>query len=310
MTTFDDRIRDRVAALGITLAGHPRLRFWLRTAGIVLLLAAVQAWAFSRSTMPRIAEASRQLTALQQEVNDNRLANLSLEALQEYWSTVDSPVTKRQVLELRDNFIDRFAADPAGAVAELELVTGSFEAANVIEEEVLATLRRRVGQLAGMYADHYGAALAAYEYPAWYLQPTAGLLNDDGERQRALAFNHALYLVEIRDAAAALEIFDELRDAPEFESGPLRSRLLFALARLQFQAWQIEPDPGFLGEALQYTQQSARADADFELPKVFLEYLLSIDRQAAEVEMSPQEGEGSGEGEGERGAIVTEPEDF
>jgi hypothetical protein len=161
-----------------------------------------------------------------------------------------------------------------------------------------------------MYADHYGAAIAAYAHPAWYLQPTAGLLNNDRERSRALEFNHALYLIEVRDAGAALEIFDELRDAPEFESGPLRSRLLFALSRLQFQAYEVEKNPGFLVEALQYAQQSARADAGFELPKVFLEYLLSIDRAATQVDMSPMEGEGTGEGEGERGAIITIPEDF
>lgn len=310
MTTFIDDTRDRIAMLGSSLAGHPRFRFSLRAAGALLVLAAVQAWAFGRATEPGIETAAEQLAALQQEVNDNRLANLTLQTLQEYWDSVDDEATRRRVLELRDNVVDRFPSEPAAAVAELARVTKSFEARDSVEQEVLALLADRVERLDRLYTDWYAKAIDTWETPPWYLQPTAGLLNNDRERSLALAFNHALYLVEIRDAGTALEIFDELRDAPEFESGPLRSRLLFAMARLQFQAYQVQKDPGFVREALQYAQQSARADAGFELPKVFLEYLLSIDRDAAQVDMSPMEGEGTGEGEGERGAIVSAPEDF
>lgn len=310
MTSIVDDIRARASAFGATLAGHPRFRFWLRTAGILLLFAAIQAWAFDRGSAPLIADAGEQLAALQQEVNDNRLANLSLEALQDYWNIAGDQATKRRILELRDTVVERFPADPAGAVGELVRVTNGFEPSNTVEEEVLTLLGQRVAGLERMYADHYAAAIAAYDRPAWYLQPTAGLLNNDREKSRALEFNRALYLIEIRDAGAALEIFEQLRDAPEFESGPLRSRLLFALSRLQFQAYQVEKNPGFLNEALQYAQQSARADAGFELPKVFLEYLLSIDRAAAPVDTAPLEGEGAGEGEGEQGAIVADPEDF
>ena len=292
------------------LMASGRLQAWLRWGGALLLLAGLQAWGFARTTVPLIAEAEQQLVALQQEVTDNQLVNSSLEALQAYWSSVDDDVVKREVLELRDTVITRFNSNPAAAVDELARVTAELEARSVVEQEALATLERRVSRLARMYADHYGAAITAYSYPPLYLQPVAGLLNNDRERNHALDYNHALYLMDVRDTSGALEILDALREEPEFEAGAWRARLLFAMSRLQFQAFQLDKDPAFFRESLQYAQESARADADYALPKVFLEYLLSIDRNATQVDTAPMEGEGTGEGEGERGAIVASPEDF
>ncbi len=303
-------LRERTAAFAATLAGRPRAQAWLRAAGIVLLVAALQAWAFYRQAAPRIEDAAGALAALQQEINDNRLANLSLETLQEYWTAVDDEPTRRRILELRDDVVARFPDDPAGAALELARVSRTFEAATPVEEEILSALVARVDRLEALYTDRYAAAIAAYERPAWYLQPTAGLLNNDRETSAALAFNHALYLVAVRDAGAAFEIFDDLRERPAFASGPRRARLLYAIGRLHVQAWEIGKDPAFLGEALSYTQQSLRADAAFAEAGLVLDYLLSVDRNATQVDMAPTEGEGSGEGEGERGAIVTDPEDF
>ncbi len=295
------------------LAAHlhdRRFQRGLRLLGALLLVAGLQAFAFNRSVAPVIDRAGEQLSALSLEVTDNRLVNQSLEALQDYLNSIDDELVRRQILELRDTVVQRFAADPASAVAEMARVSAGFEADSVIEQEALDALVGRVERINDLYTDHYAMAIAAVSYPAWYLQPTAAFLNNDAARNHALALDHALYLTLVRKTGDAQEALDRLRDAPEYASGPLRAKLLYAFARLQFQAFQIEQDPAYFRDALQYTQQSLRADSDYSMAKMFLDFLLSTDRNSAQVDMSPLEGEGSGEGEGERGAIVTDPEDF
>ncbi len=277
----------------------------LRFAGILLLIAGLQAWGFNRQASPVIAEAHEQLLLLQNEVPDNRLANLSMQSLQAYWNVTETELTRRQVLELRESVLQRFDTDPQDAVREFAQVVGSFESRTVAEQDVLTTLQRQTTQLERMYADHFEDAIAAVAHPAWYLQPTAAFLNNDQTRSRALAFNHALYLMQVRETSAAVEILDSLR-ADE----SLQAKALFTLSRIQYRAFRLEKDPSYFQDALQLAQQSVRSDAGHALAKLFLDYLLSIDRQSIEVDESPAEGEGSGEGEGERGAIAADPGEF
>ena len=277
----------------------------LRFAGILLLIAGLQAWGFNRQASPVVAEAYEQLLLLQNEVPDNRLTNLSMQSLQAYWNATETELTRRQVLELRDSVLRRFDADPQDAVRELAQVVGSFESRTVAEQDVLTTLQRQTTQLERMYADHFEDAIAAVAHPAWYLQPTAAFLNNDQAQSQALLFNHALYLMHVRKTSAAVEILDSLR-ADE----TLQAKALFTLSRIQYQAFRLEKDPSYFQDALQLAQQSVRSDAGHALAKLFLDYLLSIDRQSVEVDESPVEGEGSGEGEGERGAIATDPGEF
>ena len=277
----------------------------LRFVGILLLIAGLQAWGFNRQASPVIAEAHEQLLLLQNEVPDNRLANLSMQSLQAYWNATETELTRRQVMELRDSVLQRFDADPQDAVREFTQVVGSFESRTVAEQDVLTTLQRQTTQLERMYADHFEDAIATVAHPAWYLQPTAAFLNNDQTRSRALAFNHALYLMHVRETSAAVEILDNLR-ADE----SLRAKALFTLSRIQYRAFRLEKDPLYFQDALQLAQQSVRSDAGHALAKLFLDYLLSIDRQSVEVDESPVEGEGSGEGEGERGAIAADPGEF
>ncbi len=277
----------------------------LRFAGVLLLIAGLQAWGFNRQASPVIAEAYEQLLLLQNEVPDNRLTNLSMQSLQAYWNATETELTRRQVLELRDSVLQRFDADPQDAVRELAQVVGSFESRTVAEQDVLTTLQRQTTQLERMYADHFEDAIAAVAHPAWYLQPTAAFLNNDQAQSHALLFNHALYLMHVRKTSAAVEILDSLR-ADE----TLQAKALFTLSRIQYQAFRLEKDPSYFQDALQLAQQSVRSDAGHALAKLFLDYLLSIDRQSVEVDESPVEGEGSGEGEGERGAIAADPGEF
>ena len=280
----------------------------LRVLGIVLLVAGMQAWGFYRQASPLIAEAREQLDLLQHEVPDNRLINLSLQNLQAYWTAAEVELTRRQVLELRDSVSQRFGADPAAAVREFARVVDGFEPRSIAEQEVLVTLQRQMAQLEHMYTDHFDSAITAFSHPAWYLQPTAAILNNDQAQSRALAFNHALYLMHVRNTSAAVEILNELRADSADQS--LRAKALFTLSRLQYRAFRLEKDPSYFQDALQLAQTSVHSDASHALAKLFLDYLLSIDRQAVEVDVSLLDGEGSGEGEGERGAIATDPGEF
>lgn len=284
----------------------------LRIVGIGLLLAGIQSWGFNQQTAPLIAAADTQLTLLRQEMPDNRLANESLRSLQDYWQSADDDLVKRQVLELRDTVLQRFGTDPAAAAREFARVVASFESRSIADQEVLTALQKNVTDLEAMYTDHAGAAIMAVSRPAWYLQPTASFLNNNRSRNRAMAFNHALYLMHVRDTDAAVEILDDLRrdtDASP-QTDHLVSKALFVLSRLQYQAFRLEQDQAYFRESLQYAQQSVRSNADNALAKLFLDYLLSVDQQATEVDTSPLEGEGSGEGEGERGAIATDAGEF
>ncbi len=290
---------------------NSKLNSWpalLRFTGILVLLAGLQAWGFYRQASPLIAEAHQQLSLLQQEVVDNRLANLLLQSLQAYWKVAEEEVTRRQVLELRDSVSLHFGDDPAAAIREFARVVAAFESRSVAEQDVLTNLQRQAVQLERMYTDHFSTAIVVVSHPAWYLQPTAALLNNDRAQSQALEFNHALYLMHVRNTSAAVEILDDLRGESADDS--LRAKALFTLSRIQYRAYRLEKDPSYFQDTLQLAQQSVRSDASHALAKLFLDYLLSIDRQAVEVDTSPLEGEGTGEGEGERGATASDPEEF
>ncbi len=281
---------------------------YLRIAGIVLLVAGIQAWGFHQQASPLLAVAEQQLSLLQREVPDSRLVNLSMQSLKTFWDSNDDELTRRQILELRDFVMREFATDPRTAVRQFARVVDSFESRTAEDPEALLNLKRQVSQLDRMYADHYERAILAVSNPAWYLQPTAAFLNNNTAQNDALAFNHSLYLMHVRDSSAAIDILDELRGNTADES--LRAKSLFTLARIRYEAFRLEKNPSYFQDALQLAQQSVRSDTSHALAKLFLDYLLSVDRQSVEVDTSPLEGEGSGEGEGERGAIANDPGEF
>jgi hypothetical protein len=282
----------------------------LRIGGVFLLIAGLQAWGFNYQTRPLLADAHKQLTTLQQELPDNRLMNESLLGLQDYWRLADRESSKTKALALRDTVLQQFGAKPVAAVQEFARVVGEFEAQSSAQQSALASLQSNVAALESAYTDHYDRAIMAVSYPAWYLQPTASLLNNNRSLNQKLEFNHALYLSHVGDTTAAVEVLDILRRDSNEVSNDLASRVSFVMSRVQFQAFQAEPDPAFFRDAVQHAQQSVNSDANYALPKVFLEYLLSIDRKSAAVDTSPLEGQGEGEGEGERGAIATDRGEF
>lgn len=273
----------------------------LRIGGVLFLAGGIQYLAFQGYITPQIDKAGASLALLQQEVPGNHLLDATLEALRDYRRISTDEVRRRQALQLRQDFIQAFPENPRLAIDEFARAVAGFEAQSAVEEELLAALADNLSILADMYSDHFAAALANYTSPPFYYQPAAAFITWRSSNGQRLEFDHALYLMLTGDRGTANAIFNQLRESTD--SDEFRSRILFAQSRLQFDAYQVEQDPEYHRQAVQYAQQSLRHDAAYEQPKLFLEYLLTIDLQAVEAEGTPREGQGSGESEGERGAI-------
>lgn len=279
---------------------------WLHTVGMVLLVAGLQASVFGLQITDATDSVPQSLVELEHERGENGKMNEALRALQVYQRASRDGDAKRQVLELRDTVVERYAEDRRGAVEALRAAADSLVAHTSAEEDALAELRRKVEALVEIYADRTGAALERYTSPRWYLQPTASLLNDDAGQLHALRFNHALYLMHSGDPAAAVTLLESMRGDDHRHNAEVD----FALARLAFEAWVAEPDPVLFAESLERATRGVREAADKPLPKLFLEYLLSLERSAEKVDLEPEEGQGDGEGRGERGVKSTDRREF
>ena len=109
------------------------------------------------------------------------------------------------------------------------------------------------------------------------------------------------------DRSAANSMYNELRRSTRNDL--INSRVLYAQARLQFEAFRIDGDPEYFRQARQYTQESLSSDPTQGVPKLMLEYLLSTGQRAVDVESAPEEGQGSGESEGQRGSLAAGAEE-
>jgi len=282
----------------------PASSWILKVIGILVLIGGLQAWGFHRNITPQIREANRYLLLLTEEARGNHLLNSSLNALRDYRRISTDEMRQRQILQLRETVVQQFRENPQLAIAEFVNVASGFEAHSAVEQELLMSLQQDLTLLGEIYSDHFAVVLAQYVKPAWYFQPVASLVTMNSPNRYKLDFDHALYLMLVGERGAANAIYSDLRQ--EVGSRRLQSRILFAQSRLQYNAFRNEPDPEYQRQAVQYAQQSLRHDAGYELPKLFLEYLLAIDLQAMDIESTPMEGQGSGEAQGERGAISTD----
>lgn len=280
------------------------LPWTFRISGIIVVIIGLQTWGFYRHVVPLADTANDNLVLLQEEAASSKLINATLNSLRDYRRISNDEVRKRQILELRDTVTRSFHDKPGLAIDELVRVASGFEAGSALEQEVVSTLHRRLSRLKEIYSDHFAAVIAEYTDAPWYFQPGAAMLTMNRSTRQKLYFDHALYLTLVGDRDRANSIFNELRQSARSEG--LKSRVLFAQARLQYDAFRVGKDPDYHRQAVQHVQQSLRHDATYDLPKLFLEYLLTIDRRAMEIESSPLEGQGSGEAQGERGAISTE----
>lgn len=280
----------------------------LTGSGALLLVFGLQGWAFQHHAGPRIAAAEANLARLHQEVPNDELMNDALSALRDCWRLTADEDRKRTIAALRETVVRRFTENPAAAIDELARAASVLQVESEVERDALETLRGKVTRLQAVYSDHYGELLRLYSDVPWYFQPGAALLEAGRPTKQLLAFNHAQYLMLTGDREAAGAVLEELRkNAP---SDSFRSRVLFAQARLNYDAYRAEANLQYYDDALQYVRQSLQSDPEYALPKLFLEFLLSFDQGAVEIDMSPLEAQGSGEAEGERGDVSAGSREF
>ena len=296
-----DRLVTRIRSYGGLSAHQPMMQRIFRISGAILLAIALQTWAFYEHVDPLIDKADRTLLQLQDERSGNRLIDAALGVLRDVWRTTDDEPRKRQILELRDLIAEQINSAPLTVIDDTIRIVDDLDARSEIERQNLVALRLHLGRLHDIYADNYAAAISAYDSPPFYLLPTASLLRKAFPRTDELRFNHALYMMLVGDRSSASAELTDLRQ--NVNTDPLRSRILYAQARLHFDAFAVDGDPEYFAQALQLAKQSLQADASHEMPRLFLDYLLSIDQSPLEMESDPEEGQGSGESEGERGAI-------
>lgn len=277
------------------------LSWALKLIGTVLIIFGVQAWGFHSFVTPRIEKADVNLVALLEEAPTNSLIDATLTTLRDYRRANDDEVQNRQILGLRETIVRGYRDDPRAVIDEALRISVGLNGDTDIEQELLATLRRNLLRLQAMYTDHYAEVIARYSRAPLYLQPTAALLSLNRSSRERFEFNHALYRMLSGDHGAANSIYSELRRSTQDDL--IISRALYGQARLQFEAFRIDGDPEYYRQARQYTQESLSNDPTQGVPKLFLEYLLSIDQQAVDIESAPEEGQGSGESEGERGSL-------
>lgn len=279
---------------------------WLRVIGLILLVAGLQAFVFEGQVAGATDGVPWALLELERERSENTRMNEALRALQLYRRASSDERAKRSVLVLRDTVLERYDQDRRAAIEALQEAADSLSAQTPAEESALSEFRAKSRALAELYENRTGKALERYTSPPWYLQPTASFLNNDAGQLHALRFNHALYLMHSGDTAAAAELLGGMRDASDTRN----SDVDFAMARLSFESWVAEPDPVLFTESLERATRSVREDARNSQAKLFLEYLLSLDRSARKVDLAPEEGQGEGEGRGERGVVSTERGEF
>ena len=280
----------------------------MRLAGAVLLLVALQAWAFQQSIAARETAAREHLQRLQQEVLDHRLLDGSLQALRDYWQAAGSEEDKRRALALRDTVLENFAREPRTTIDRFASMARELAAGSAAEKEAVDLLLERTRRLHEVYADHYAPLVNAGASPAWYFLPAA--LLEPGRRGLVpdLRFNRAVYLVLTGEYEGAAAVLDAL--LAEARSDRFRARVLYAQARLHYEAYRRGSDAGSFDDSLELTRQSITAGPGYTQPKLFLDYLLGASAAAHEMDTAPVRGTGTGEGEAERGSIVTGSDDF
>ena len=276
--------------------------------GFIVAVAGLQTWLFERELQRRADLSREQLDLLHQEHISNKTIDRALSKLQDYWRLSDDDDSRRNVLALRDSVVANYRVDPVGTSASFSNGVAELPARTEAQQHVLSQLQRDLEALKTMYAEHTAAAVDFYYSPGWYLQPTALFLTNSSKTSVTLQFNHAIYLSYVKQAAEAEELLNELRSA--VEDPTMSSQILFALSRLQFEAYRVDKDPAFLTNALRQARYAVQSDASYSLAKLYLAYLLTIEAQTARVDSPTDQGEGSGEGEGERGAINADTGEF
>jgi tetratricopeptide (TPR) repeat protein len=280
----------------------------LKIAGVILAIAGMQAYGFNRHFNPWLNQANQHLDRLAAEISANEQVDAVLGRLADLRRTTQNDTLRTEIVQTYERFIGEFPADPNTAIADFVRVVNIYAVPqDSLEAEILVTLKQELGRLQELYRDHYSELKSGFESPPIYLQPTAALLKRDGELARKIDFNHALYLSLTGDRTTANTIFNQLKSDQQDQQ--FMSLLHYAQARMLYDAFVAQNNMEYFQQAIQNLQESLRNDPGYGMPKLFLEYLLSMER-SMQSEDIPQQGEGSGEAEGERGVMSSHPPTF
>lgn len=273
----------------------------LRFAGGLLLVIGIQAWIFQSMVATQSEDNLRRLNALIEEVPSHTKLNQSLATLRDLHRASRDSSQRQKIIVLRDTLINQFASAPGATIKKAIQQSSELQGTSDHETTLLQTLHDALAGLRDIYIDDGSNALSAYLRAPIYLQPTASLLALNGETRDRLEINESIYLLLVGDRDAALLLLDELRR--DVHPTEIRSKALFVLSRLKFDEFRASGSDEHFRQARDLTRLSLSLDPKQDLPKLFLEYLLSLDAEAVEIDSEPEEGQGTGESEGERGAI-------
>jgi len=280
----------------------------LRIIGVILIIVGLQSYGFYVHFVPQINSANVELDHLMDDVATNKFVNKVLNDLGNLRRVSEDTVFQGEIVQIYERFIKEFLENRLEAIAEFARITATlYTPEGPLGEESMATLRTGVEQLVSLYADNYQTLIDDLDSPPIYLQPTASFIKRNDTLEQNIMFNHGVYLSIVSDRGAANTIFNDLKK--ENIDDTFNAVILYAQARMLFDAFQAEGQFDYYQQAIQALKESLRSNPDYGQPKLFLEYLLSMDKGSQEVN-APVTGDGSGEAEGERGVISSAPPNF
>ncbi len=285
-----------------------RLPRILKIVGIVVFIAGLQTYGFYKYFEPRVQNANQYLDRLMDEVGDNNFVNSVLNNFGDLRRVSDDEGFRGEVVQIYERFVGDFLEDPRAAIEEFDRITGTLNApAGALGEESMASFRSGVEEMKKLYTDHYEEIVASLDSPPIYLQPTASIIKNNNNFALGVKLNHAMYLSVVGNRGEANTIYNDLKESDISDN--FRAVVHYAQARLFFDAFRTEGQFDYYQQAIQSLKQSLLSDPEYGQPKLFLEYLLSLERGASEVN-APITGDGTGEAEGERGVISSAPPNF
>lgn len=280
----------------------------LRVLGIITIIAGFQAYGFYSYFNPQLDSANQSLDHLVDEIATNGFTNKVLNDLGDLRRISEDENYKKEIVQIYERFIGEFLEDKIATIEEFVRITDALTAPQgPLGEESLALLKKGVSDLKILYSDQYQPIIDRLDSPPLYLQPTAAFLKRGSSLEKNLIFNHGVYLSLVGDRSAANTLFNDLENMQV--DNEFLAVVHYAQARMLFDAFQSEGQFDYYQQAIQALKESLRRNPDYGQPKLFLEYLLSLDRGSQEVN-APVAGDGSGEAEGERGVISSAPPNF
>ena len=285
-----------------------RLPRILKIVGVIVFIAGLQIYGFYNYFNPRVNMANQNLDHLMSEVGNNDFVNGVLNSFGDLRRISDDEAYRGEIVQIYERFIGEFLEDPIGAIDEFDRITSSMNPpAGTLGEESMAGFRAGVEKMKSLYADHYIEIVDRLESPPIYLQPTASIIKNHDNFAHRVQLNHGMYLSVVGNRGEANTIFNDLKESEIPDE--LLAVVHYAQARLLFDAFKTEGQFDYYQQAIQSLKRSLHSDPEYGQPKLFLEYLLSLEMGTSEVN-APVTGDGTGEAEGERGVISSAPPNF